>query len=150
MPATAQDATSQRVRWERGRMTMIRTYAPNPAKRALSGSFAALEALVDVIFPPASLIGLMLMAGAGLGYLASAISIGPINALLATPAVYAGGLGFGLLFLHYVLASAKYGSLSRMVSVVGYLPWYVFWKTVAVAGSLLNQKNLPWVRTKRH
>ena len=135
MPATAQDAASQRVRWERGRWTLIRTLVPGLIRRLLRGDRHALEPLLELGVPPVG--SLVLLLGI-------ALICGPLPVRLLSILVMA------LLVLHYVLASIQFGSLKRMVRVLFFTPWYLVWKVWVLASSLFSQKKLPWVRTKRH
>ena len=135
MPATAADSDSQRVRWERGRMNMIRTLVPKLLGSMLRGKRGSLEALIDVCMPPVSAVCLSLGAAFVLG--------DTLVRLLALAALV-------LTVMHYTLASARYGNLRRMARVMAYVPYYFLWKTWAVCRSLLSRAGLGWVRTKRH
>ncbi|MDJ0840018.1 MAG: glycosyltransferase family 2 protein [Acidobacteriota bacterium] len=135
MPATAADSESQRVRWERGRLAMIRTLGPKLLADTLRGKKGSPTALIDVCMPPVSVVCLSLAAGFALGD--SAVRFAALGALAMT-------------VFHYTLASARYGNLGRMARVLAYVPYYFIWKTWAVVGSLLSRSGLGWVRTKRH
>lgn len=134
MPESGRDAASQRIRWERGRLQLIRTRAPGLLKDLARGRLTAIQALIDVAIPPASIIAL-----ASLG----ALILGPlfvrVGALIA----------LALLALHYLLATALYGSFMRSLRVMAYLPWYLIWKTLILVFSFVRYPNLPWVRTRR-
>lgn len=135
MPATAADSKSQRVRWERGRLSMVKEWVPPLFKDLLKGRLYALEALVDVCIPPVSVPALLLIM---------AVVLGPNTVRILALAGLAG------LFLHYGIAALRFGSLKRFCQVLVRVPYYLVWKTWTVASSLLTHKSLPWVRTKRH
>lgn len=134
MPVGGRGAQVQRVRWERGRIITIRNYAPALLRAWLGGHTRALDGLIDVLMPPVSLVVLALL-----------------------PALLAGDFaqravafaGLAILALHYALAAWRYGSVMDLFMLVGYIPWYVLWKTWVVVASLLTEKNLPWIRTDR-
>ena len=135
MPATAADSKSQRVRWERGRFGLVRNMAPALLKELLRGRLFAFEALIDVCILPVSLIGLSLIVP---------LLLGP------WPFRWAALLGLAALAFHYGVAALRFGSMSRLVQVAFHVPWYVVWKCAALVASLFQQRNLPWIRTKRH
>ncbi|CAM2005195.1 glycosyltransferase family 2 protein [Acanthopleuribacter pedis] len=135
MPITAKQAESQRVRWERGRMQMIKAHAGRLLGKAFRGNLTAFEAFIDVVMPPVSAIAMLLII---------AFVIGPMSVRFAA-------LGcLSLLVIHYGLGSLKYGSISGLIRIAFYLPWYIVWKTWIVVSSLVKQRTLGWVRTKRH
>lgn len=135
MPVGGRGSRVQRVRWERGRVITIRNYAPGLWRAWLGGERRALDGLIDVLVPPVSLVVLCLLPAAALG--------DPLQRALA-------GAGLTILAAHYLLAALRYGSLSGLLVVAGYVPWYVLWKTWVVIKSLLTERNLPWIRTDRH
>ncbi|CAM2065580.1 Glycosyltransferase family 2 protein [Sulfidibacter corallicola] len=135
MPITSQQAQSQRVRWERGRMQMIRQHAWPQLRKALTGSLTAFEAFIDVVMPPVSAIAVTIILALALG--PNLVRIGALAA-------------FAMLVFHYGVASLKYGSVSGLIRIGFYLPWYIVWKTYIVVASLIKQRSLGWVRTKRH
>lgn len=135
MPTGAKDSQPQRVRWERGRIAMIKQYAKGLLKQTLKGNRYAAEGLVDVIMPPASMVALSCIIPLLAGH--------TIERTLALVLMT-------LLGLHFIVAAWRYGSISGLARIGLYLPWYITWKTGVIAHSLLTQKNLPWIRTTRH
>lgn len=135
MPVGGRGATVQRVRWERGRIITIRNYAPALFAAWRQGQPRAVDGLIDVLMPPASLVLLALLP-----------------ALLAGNSVSRGlaVAGVGAMFVHYLVAAIKYGNLGSFLLLLFYIPWYVIWKSAVVVRSLLLEKNLPWIRTDRH
>jgi cellulose synthase/poly-beta-1,6-N-acetylglucosamine synthase-like glycosyltransferase len=135
MPADSQAAQVQRVRWERGRAMMIRQYAPGLIKDLFRGKSGAIDALIDVLIPPVSLIALCLVPAVLLG---TSLQI-----------CLAFALGFAL-FSHYLISAYKYGSVPRLFQLLTYIPRYFLWKTYVVVKSLFSEKQLGWKRTERH
>lgn len=135
MPLDAATARSQRVRWERGRIATIRTYAPDLFRRWRGGQSTAFDGLIDVLMPPMSLIVLAMVP---------ALAIGPPAARLLALA------GMFIILLHYVVAAHRFGKLSALPRLMLFVPQYVLWKTFVVIRSLFTEKHLPWVRTERH
>ena len=135
MPKTADASSSQRQRWELGRIAMIKHYAGDLFFQTLKGNKWALEALIDIVMPPASLMVI----------------------LAVTPSLIGSGLvqWLGLmlvmmLFIHYFIASIRFGSFIGFCKVACYVPWYIIWKTWLVLRTMGKGKNLPWIRTRRH
>lgn len=135
MPITAKQAESQRVRWERGRMQMIKAHAGRLLGKAVRGNLTAFEAFMDVVMPPVSALAMLIIIAAVVG--TWPVRIGALSTL-------------AMLVVHYGLASLKYGSITGLVRIAFYLPWYIVWKTWIVVSSLIKQRTLGWVRTKRH
>ncbi len=135
MPMGGRGSEVQRVRWERGRLKMIGRYAPELLLRAVKGDSYALDGLLDVIMPPVSVIVLLLLPPLILG--------DPLQRVLSLALVLA-------LFLHYLIAAWRYGSLGSLPRLAVYVPWYILWKTVIVLASLIRERELRWIRTDRH
>lgn len=135
MPVGGRGATVQRVRWERGRILTIRQYAPKLLRALFAGQRRALDGLIDVLMPPVSLIFLALLLAAVWGD--------------ATQQML-GATGLLIMGAHYLLAAVRYGSFRWFVLLIGYVPWYVVWKTWVVLSSMLTERQLPWMRTDRH
>jgi cellulose synthase/poly-beta-1,6-N-acetylglucosamine synthase-like glycosyltransferase len=135
MPLGGRGATVQRVRWERGRIITMRNHAPDLVRALRQGQRRAFDGLVDVLMPPVSLVVLGLIP---------ALTVG---SPLARGCAVA---GLAILLLHYLIAAWRYGSIVGLVMLIGYIPWYLVWKTYVVIASLLTERHLPWMRTDRH
>lgn len=135
MPISAEAAKSQRVRWERGRMQMIREHVPHLLKGVLRGKFSAIEGLLEVAMPPVSALGMALVIAALLGD--ATLRWACLATVLA-------------LVFHYSLASFKYGRIAGLIQISFFIPWYIVWKSWIVATSFVKQRRLGWVRTKRN
>ncbi|MDD2884477.1 MAG: glycosyltransferase family 2 protein [Dechloromonas sp.] len=135
MPIGGRGATVQRVRWERGRILTIRQYAPQLLRALFAGQRRAIDGLIDVLMPPVSLIFLALLLPALFG--------GAVQQML-------GVAGLLVMGAHYLIAAVRYGNFRWFVILIGYVPWYVVWKTWVVLSSMLTERQLPWMRTDRH
>ena len=134
MPTSPEAAEKQRVRWERGRAITINTFAPQLWKEALKGNAMALDALVDIITPPATYIGIPLLVTIILG--GTAWKIAALVCIV-------------IMVAHYFISSLKYGNAKNLMSILAFTPGYVAWKIVLLGKSFLTQKRLGWERTDR-
>ncbi|WP_027857987.1 glycosyltransferase family 2 protein [Marinobacterium jannaschii] len=134
MPISKEAAETQRVRWERGKLITIKSYAATLLRRGLRGDLRALDGLLDICTPPATLLVIPLLLAALLG---------------GSPERVLAALMFALLVFHYLVATWRYGNFRRMAQVAGYVPWYICWKLFVVLSSLVKNKRLGWQRTER-
>lgn len=134
MPATQQVARIQRVRWERGRWLMVKSYTPRLFADLARGHPRAVDGLTDVLMPPMSVVLLCLLTAL----------LGGTDAQQAL----AGG-GVGIVAVHYLTAAWRYGHLSCLPWLALYLPWYVVEKSWMVLHSFVTERCLPWLRTER-
>jgi 1,2-diacylglycerol 3-beta-glucosyltransferase len=165
MPGTLADAQSQNVRWERGRLEMLRTYVPNllagawkaARGRRWSSAYLLFDAAMEQIIPPFSIL-----AGASVLGLLLALVLGGAAALVAgRPAWQIAGslawtgvsLGLGLLIAQvlYTLAGlALAGAPRRVYLALLTAPALVVWKIWLYVRVLLGMDRQGWVRTKRN
>jgi 1,2-diacylglycerol 3-beta-glucosyltransferase len=165
MPGTLADAQSQNVRWERGRLEMVRGYVPKlltTAWRALRAkdirrAYLLFDAMMEQIIPPFSIL-----AGASVLGLLLALGLGGATALLAgRPAWQIGGglawagagLGMGLLFgqATYTFAGLWLAAApGRVYLALLAAPVMVVWKIWLYARVLLGLDRQGWVRTTRN
>jgi cellulose synthase/poly-beta-1,6-N-acetylglucosamine synthase-like glycosyltransferase len=134
MPTSAEASEKQRVRWERGRLITIKNYAPPLFKLVCSGEWRALDALIDILTPPATMTLVPLALAFILG--GTAVKIFVVFAVLA-------------LLIHYFIAAAMYGNLANLWSVMLFTPRYIVWRLILLTRSFINEKNLGWERTDR-
>lgn len=134
-PLATEDSTTQRTRWEVGKVLMIRQYAGELFKNAFAGRRWAWEAISEVMMPPSSLLVLLCLLPLTFGYFNERIIASSLLLIMV---------------LHYALASYQYGSLKNFIRICAYVPWYILWKTIVVAKSLTQMKSLSWIRTQRH
>ena len=165
MPGTLADAQSQNVRWERGRLEMVRIYVP----KLLAGAWGELrskrvkraymlfDAALEQIIPPFSIL-----VGASVLGLLLAFILGCAAALVAGRLAWqfgggltsaSVGLGLGLLLGQaiYTLTGLWLADAPRRVylSLLA-APAMVVWKIWLYARVLLGLDRQGWVRTKRN
>jgi len=164
MPGTLSDARSQNVRWERGRLEMVRGYVPRLLREAWRAvrtgrgrrGYLLFDAAMEQIIPPFSIL-----AGASiLGLVLAAILGGAAALTVGRPAWQIGGgmawagldLGIALLlgqaiytFTGLLLARAP----RRVYLALLAAPALVVWKIWLYARVLLGLDRQGWVRTKR-
>jgi glycosyltransferase involved in cell wall biosynthesis len=150
MPETLEAARTQHERWERGRLDLLRRYAPRLLRRTLNGGpagrVAYLDALLDQLVPPFSVV----VAGSGLWGTAALIqaAVAPTPArrreLVLAAAVVAAQVGYVLTALRLVGAPASvYRSLLRA-------PAMVWWKVKLWGRVLTRRSDGRWIRTARN
>lgn len=139
MPTSLKQAQSQQMRWERGRLELVRRHVPHLLWETLrTGNLALFDAAMEILVPPLSVVaGLVLCCCAGSFLLASSLG---------------STLGLALLFalLLYVLSGlrlarlplAAYGSLL-------FAPAYIAWKFWVYVTALIPLGDRRWVRTSR-
>lgn len=152
MPVTAEQATSQRQRWEGGRYRLLRERAlPLLWEGLRRRNLPLLDVAVALFVPPLAELAALLALCGGL------ITLGGKAHLLHAPTL------FGLLwtltalgFLSYVLGGFLVADASRQVyGALLKAPFYIFWKLALYAiGPLKRRKaasgSAPeWVRTDR-
>lgn len=165
MPGTLADARTQNVRWERGRMEMVRGYVPRllrEASRALRAgqgrrAFLLGDAAMEQLIPPFSVL-----AGATvLGLLLSIILGGALSLANGEPfwlmsgAAARAGIVLALALLvgqaAYTLIGLALARASRRVYLALLAaPALVAWKVWLYIRVLLGLDRQGWVRTKRN
>jgi cellulose synthase/poly-beta-1,6-N-acetylglucosamine synthase-like glycosyltransferase len=135
-PSARRAATSQRTRWEGGRLRMIREHAPGLAKDVLRGHWACLEPLLDLLLLPLAfhVVLLLVAASAPFGIVRMAGLIG-----LALTVTH---LGLALLFAD--------GTWKEALALCA-APAYIVWKLLLLpALARASGANARWVRTERN
>jgi cellulose synthase/poly-beta-1,6-N-acetylglucosamine synthase-like glycosyltransferase len=139
MPAGLRGAQTQNVRWERGRIEMLRRYGPKLLAAALRRrSFMLLDAAVDQLIPPLSL----LVGGAGLCLAGGALLGSGALALL-------GGLALAAQASYLGASLALAGVPWRVCLALLYAPGYLLWKLWLYARVVAGRERQGWVRTAR-
>jgi len=136
MPVAAAGQSTQRSRWEGGRLRMLFDHAGSLARRSLGGQGRFLEPLLELLLLPLGYHALLLLC------------------LVLVPAMEAKALGlFGLLVLAgHVIAATRVGGLpyTCLGSIVLHLPKYFVWKLAMLRRTLrASQTTTRWVRTDR-
>lgn len=152
MPVTAEQAASQRERWEGGRYRLLRERAlPLLKEGLLRRSLPLCDAAIALIVPPLAELAVFLLLWGGL------IAIGSLWHRLLGPALFLAFFALSALgFLTYVLGGLWAAGASREVfSALLKAPFYIVWKLALYAANLLQRrKGVPgsqpeWIRTGR-
>ncbi len=154
MPDTLEDSHTQNVRWERGRMEMIRHYVPQLMQEAWSRqSFVLFDAAMEQLIPPFSIL-----AGSSFAVLITSLLLPDSKrseneeskGILGKPGVL---LGLFLivgqviyLFAGLILARAPKAVYVALLDA----PRFVVWKIMLYVRVLLGFDQDGWVRTKRN
>jgi cellulose synthase/poly-beta-1,6-N-acetylglucosamine synthase-like glycosyltransferase len=139
MPDGFRAARSQQVRWEAGRLALLRRYGLRMARRAVTSlDPGAACALLEVALPPLSVLVAMQLITVVL-----AIGLGGTTADMLSAAAFA-----GLCF--YAIAGLRFSGLrARSYFALLYAPSYIIWKVLLYARELTRQTDSAWVRTTR-
>lgn len=148
MPATAAQAASQRKRWERGRLGLIRERAlPLLFEGLRRRSLLLLDAAFDLLTPPLAELAALLLVFAGF------TAFGTASHLLPHPALWLSAAASGLLgFCVYVLVGLRVaGAGPEAYAALLHAPWYALWKFALL---FTPRRQSPaaaaeWVRTER-
>jgi cellulose synthase/poly-beta-1,6-N-acetylglucosamine synthase-like glycosyltransferase len=146
MPAARAQATSQRMRWEAGRLQLARRDGPRLLVQGLRRFDRRIfDWGVDLLIPP--LAGLTLAIGAGT-LCASLLALAlPAPATTFLVAAWAGLAGALVLF---VLGAMVVGRVSwQAYGALLNAPWYVAWKLWIYVLMLVRRTPQTWVRTDR-
>ncbi len=141
MPSTLKAAHSQNVRWESGRLHLVRHYLPRLLGLALRRhSLILLDAALENMVPPFSL-----MAAGGVACLVGALVWGSPWAIGLALFILGGQVIYtltGLLLVHAPV---------RVYLALLYAPFYIVWKLLLWVGVTVQKKRRPteWVRTAR-
>lgn len=135
MPTGTQAATTQRSRWEGGRLRMLRERAPALAKEVLRGRLSMLEPLLDLLLLPLAMHVLLLVVLVGLPS-----TTGRMVAL--------GSLAVVALHVGCALRVGRAG-LADVAALLS-APFYIAWKIGRLPAILLASRGeAAWVRTER-
>ncbi|HLZ23842.1 MAG TPA: glycosyltransferase family 2 protein [Ktedonobacterales bacterium] len=139
MPVNLAQARSQQTRWERGRLDLTRDYVVPLVRGFLrSGNAARLDAAMEILLPPLSLL---------IGAVCVCLAVGGL--LRWWPGLALGVVLAALLALHGIIGAA----LAKL-SVRAYLsllraPFFIAWKCWVYLAALFGRGGNPWVRTQR-
>ena len=135
MPATLKGAKTQRARWEGGRLSVMKQWAPKLLVDVLKGRVRLMEPLLDLMALPISLEVTVLLVAACL----------PVAWLR----LYVLG-AFAVLLLHLTVAAVSGPGLWETVKVLSNAPGYVLWKLwIFPEIWRTSRANAAWVRTER-
>lgn len=139
MPTSLKQAQSQQMRWERGRLELVRRHVPHLLWQTLrTGNTALFDAAMEIVTPPLSvLVGLILLCAVSAFLLPSYLGMLLALALLAELTTY---VLIGLWLAHLPLAA--YRSLL-------FAPAYIVWKLWLYLAALVSPGERRWIRTSR-
>lgn len=146
MPSNSRNAESQRSRWERGRLPMIKRYGGRLLAAAIkSFAFRPFDAFIDLVTPPF----VNLFAGVLVVFIVHVV----VLLMGLQPMTIWFVAAWGLLVLSGV-AHVLIGLYAADADAVLYksffhIPRYVIWKFVLYAKSFRRQRAQEWVRTSR-
>jgi cellulose synthase/poly-beta-1,6-N-acetylglucosamine synthase-like glycosyltransferase len=134
VPVHGKGVTSQRTRWEGGRLRLCFEQAPKLMAQILKGRMQAVEPLLDLLLLPLAFHVALLVA-------ATILSSGPVR--------LASMFGLFAVAVHILTAIASDGDWQD-VAALGAAPFYVLWKLALVPRLLKSAAGRQaWVRTER-
>ena len=140
MPDNTAAASTQRARWEGGRLLMRRQHAPALARAVAAGDLRLVEPLLDLLALPLATEAALLLAALVLAILASIFWLGFY-------AVFA----LGTLILYVVVAATLGDEPGRNLRALLAAPAYLIFKAVMVpATRRAAKKDAAWIRTERN
>jgi len=138
LSATTKGETDQRLRWEGGRLAVIKKETPVLVKRLLSHpSLQALDILLELIIPPLGL----LVALQALALLVTALLPGYAWTILVA--------GWAMLGMYIVLSVLLSGLPLKTFLALAYVPIYILWKLALIPKTWAASRSKRWVRTAR-
>lgn len=139
MPTSLKQSQSQQMRWERGRLELVRRHVPRLLWQTLrTGNTALFDAAMEILTPPLSaLVGLIVLCAVSAFLLPSYLGMWLALVLLAELAAY---VLIGLRLARLPLAA--YRSLL-------FAPAYIIWKLWLYLAALASPGERRWVRTSR-
>lgn len=146
VPEDADDAESQRERWEIGRFPILKKYFGKLAKNAFKKrSFKIFDTLVDLVTPP--LVNMMIAA---FGMAAASLFLWSIGvSSLFWLWLWIGVIGMGM--LHALIGLVAAGVGWKTYRSLLYVPKYAVWKLYIYGKVLLfDGPTTEWVRTSRN
>lgn len=138
LSATKKGETDQRLRWEGGRLAVIKSESPRLARELLQKpSLQGLDILLELLIPPLGLL-VALQAAA---LVATALLPGYSYAILIA--------GWLMLGTYIVLSVFLAGLPLKTFLALGYVPIYVLWKLALLPKTWAASRSKRWVRTAR-
>lgn len=134
-PASATGASTQRARWEGGRLRMMRQWSPRLLSMIFRGHVRLIEALLDLLgLPLAFVVGLLALA---------------LCLPVAWLRIYAVG-SFAVIALHVLVAAASGPDFAGAMKALLTAPLYILWKLWMFPRIWrASRADTPWVRTSR-
>lgn len=139
MPATLSQSATQHARWEQGRLAVLHTHVPGLLRSALrERSLIALDAALEQLVPPLSIVFAASLAGLAVGVL---FGSGLVVAVSVT-SLFAVALHLCASLMLVRAPASAYRSLA-------YAPMYIAWKVGAYVRAARAPRGNAWVRTAR-
>ena len=142
-PSTVEGLQSQRLRWEQGHISMMLTVAPRLIFVAITRADLNLLAMtLDVLVPPLSLLGILLVGMTIVTSLATLLGISSAAMLISSASL----VGFiGTTFVSWL----KYGRKTLPPGAFLLIPSYLIGKLPMYLRILLGKADSRWIRTDR-
>jgi Glycosyl transferase family group 2 len=135
MPTGGSASSTQRARWEGGRMRMIREQVPSLVADVARGRVRMVEPLLELLLLPLALQTALLL-------LALMLPFSPVRWYAA--------VALGVIGAHVRAAIAIGGGAVSDLMVLAFAPFYIVWKlALAPAIARAARKDTEWVRTAR-
>jgi len=136
MPVRGKGVTTQRSRWEGGRLRMLIEKSPGLFLSVLRGRLTLLEPLLELLLLPLAFhVALLVIATSS-----------PISAVRDI-----GLVGAAVVLLHLTAAILVGGGTWRDAGTLVVAPFYVLWKLMLIPSLLRNARSSnTWVRTSRN
>jgi hypothetical protein len=145
MPTDPGNARSQRTRWELGRYSVVRAFAPRLLVHAIrQRSAAALEAFLDLVTPP--LVNLFAFCCGMILIHIVAAALGAHGAMLFS---FWWLLALLLMFAHLFIGLFAARADSDLYKALWNVPRYLTWKVSLYTRVLFQGRTRAWVRTTR-
>ncbi len=148
MPESVSQATSQNLRWERGRIELAKRYVP----RLLAGLGAArgrrlarVDAVFDHLVPPLSVLATLQLSVAGIHTVGAVLGHRPSRTALVIDAA-----AIGALAAHTIAGLASVGAPPARYEALLSAPRLVAWKVGVWIKALRPREEVEWTRTARN
>jgi cellulose synthase/poly-beta-1,6-N-acetylglucosamine synthase-like glycosyltransferase len=137
LPVTLRQSRSQNVRWDRGRLQMLRAYGPRLLLNSIRrGDLKQLDAVAEQLVPPFSLL-----TGQAVLALALTTALRQHAARRLATLVAIGQIGYVVTGLRLVRAGP------RAYLALLFAPIYIGWKLWVYALAAAGLRNSRWIRT---
>jgi cellulose synthase/poly-beta-1,6-N-acetylglucosamine synthase-like glycosyltransferase len=145
MPMNADNAETQRARWETGRFPLIRNYAGPLVKAAIrQGSFRAFDAFIDLVTPPlVNLVGFVTM------FLCASLLLQWIGIEETARFAWLWLILLGVTGVHALVGLYAASADRLMYKALLSLPRYCLWKLIVYLRVLRGERTEKWIRTPR-
>lgn len=144
MPVEADNAESQRSRWEIGRFQIIKAYTAKFLIQSIKKrSLAYFDVFLDLITPPFVNLMFMVSAGGALVFGLWLFGLLPLLHILLWGLLL--GIGIAYIFIGLYVSGAK----KELYQALFRIPFYLFWKLKVYFKVYKKGIDKEWVKTKR-